>query len=148
MKRNFNKQQPSGPSFDVVLKLLELSHELRPDSPFISSLLMQYRKRGGLSKKQLEGLHSKASKIEGIPAQHLATLEAIILKKPTRQKTTVTEQVTPVKKNDDERLVNEILELFPGHKRVLLFKAMLESRKELSVAEQEELKRFYKLLIK
>ncbi len=62
MKRNFNKQQPSGPSFDVVLKLLELSHELRPESPFISSLLMQYRERGGLSKKQLEGLHSKASK--------------------------------------------------------------------------------------
>ncbi len=39
-----------------------------------------------LSKKQLEGLYQKALKVESIPDGKLATLEAVIMKKPTRYK--------------------------------------------------------------
>ena len=57
-----------------------------PGSAFVNSLYQQYCNRGGLSKKQMEGLHSKASKTENISQSKLATLEAIIKKKPTRER--------------------------------------------------------------
>ena len=40
MKRIF-KQKDTGPAIDVVLKVLELAHEKRPDAAFISSQLLQ-----------------------------------------------------------------------------------------------------------
>ena len=68
------------PDVDIIMRVLRAYLKERPDSVFVQSLLQQYIERGGLSRKQLEGLHAKASRIEAIPASHLATLEAIIKK--------------------------------------------------------------------
>jgi hypothetical protein len=148
MKKSFHKSQPTGPSVDVILKILELAHAKKPEAVFISSLLMQYRERGGLSKKQLEGLLSKAGKIEGIPPQHLATLDAIILKKHSREKSPVSIPIPLANGEDESPLIEEILSRFPAHKRVLLFQAKLAGRQTLTTTEKEELKKFHKLLIK
>ncbi len=71
---------------DVIKDVLEAMLAAEPDSTFIKSLSHQYEERGGLSKKQLEGLYQKALKVESIPDGKLATMEAVIMKKPTRYK--------------------------------------------------------------
>jgi hypothetical protein len=143
------QQQLIDPSMDIVLKILTAVNQAKPDAAFISSLLQQYRERGGLSKKQLEGLHSKASKIEGILPAHLATLQAIINKKHTKYKSEPTAIIKKEEKPDDTaQLIDEILEKYPGHKRLLFFKIKIEKREVLSAIEKDELKKFYKLLIK
>ena len=63
---------------DVTMDILNILLKERADSPFVKSLHQQYCERGGLSKKQLEGLHNKAAKVKEVPPQKLATLEAII----------------------------------------------------------------------
>ncbi|MEZ5028940.1 MAG: hypothetical protein R2765_09170 [Ferruginibacter sp.] len=68
---------------DILLDILNQMIKAHPSSNFINSLHQQYCNRGGLSKKQLEGLHSKALKTASIPQNKIATLEAIIKKKPT-----------------------------------------------------------------
>jgi len=83
------------PGVDVVRDLLELTLQAYPDSTFTRSLLFQYEERGGLSKKQLEGLYKKATKVNSIPAAKLATLEAMILKRPNRYKSDLPEN-TPL----------------------------------------------------
>ncbi|MBK7307129.1 MAG: hypothetical protein IPI88_08820 [Chitinophagaceae bacterium] len=65
---------------DVLLDILNEMVKAHPTSNFVNSLHQQYCNRGGLSKKQLEGLHSKASKTANISQGRLATLEAIIKK--------------------------------------------------------------------
>ena len=67
---------------DIILYILKRSVEANPASVFLNSLLNQYQERGSLSKKQLEGLYGKAQKISGISPGKLATLQAIILRKP------------------------------------------------------------------
>ena len=136
------------PSVDVILQVLLAAHEARPKAEFISSLLQQYRERGGLSKKQLEGLHSKASKIEGISVAHLATLQAIINKKQTRYKHEPALPAKPEEPNDDLPLINEILGKYPEHKRVLYFKMNIDKNMPLNKLEKDELRKFHKLLIK
>ena len=74
------------PDVDIVLDILKAVLDAQPLSSFTQSLLHQYQERGGLSKKQLQGLYGKASKINSIPPNKLATLEAIILKKHTKEK--------------------------------------------------------------
>ena len=150
MKQYIGRQrQLIDPAMDIVLKILITANELRPEASFITSLLHQYRERGGLSKKQLEGLHSKASKIEGIPAGHLATLQAIINKKHTRYKSEPTLPVAPAEAEDNsDVMINEILEKYPQHKRLLFFRMKTEKRDALSANEKDELKKFYKLLMK
>ncbi len=150
MKRFAGKNAPAlEPSVDVVLMVLQAAHSARPDSPLITSFLQQYQERGGLSKKQLEGLHSKASKIEGISAAHLATLQAIIMKKPTRYKT---EKPPVVEKPAEDTLapqqIDAILEKYPSHKRVQFFKMKTSNRQGLSQQEKDELHKFAKLLLK
>ena len=49
---------------DIVLDILKAVLEAQPLSSFTQSLLFQYQERGGLSKKQLEGLYSKATKVK------------------------------------------------------------------------------------
>jgi hypothetical protein len=66
------------PDVDIVLDILKAVLEAQPLSSFTQSLLHQYQERGGLSKKQLQGLYGKAEKVKSIPAGKLATLEAII----------------------------------------------------------------------
>lgn len=132
---------------DIILDILLRSHEAKPSSAFISSLLNQYRERGSLSKKQLEGLHQKASGIKSIPTARLATLEAIILRKPTRYRSTATR--TPVQNNDDGTAckVLDILKKFPQHKRVTYFKMKLDKNSPLNIQERNELEKFHKLIM-
>ncbi|MDO9376717.1 MAG: hypothetical protein V4725_16025 [Bacteroidota bacterium] len=137
------------PEVDVVLDILKETLAANPESPFVSSLLFQYQERGGLSKKQLEGLHGKASKVKSIPPGKLATMEAIILKKPTRYKSTVS--VTPVPEVKDERLeklLQEILEKYPAHKRVVFIKTKFDNNEAITALEKSEVEKFHKLLIK
>ncbi|MBL7729275.1 MAG: hypothetical protein JNM68_16385 [Dinghuibacter sp.] len=137
------------PDVDVVNDVLLACKEAYPNSVFINSLYMQYHERGGLSKKQLQGLFAKAQKVSGIPAARLATLEAVILKKPTRYKSEKPAPVVEEKKDETTgQYITEILEQYPQHKRVLFFRLKYENNEPFSIAEKDELKKFYALLKK
>ncbi len=137
------------PDVDVVKDILAMAHAARPDATFISSLLYQYEERGGLSKKQLEGLLSKASKIDSIPAAKLATLEAMIKSRPSRFKSEapVSSPLIPqfVKDEKAGELIALVLAKFPQHKRVLFFKAKYDNNEVLTPAEMSELEKFGKI---
>lgn len=140
------------PDVDVVKDILEAAHAARPDATFISSLLYQYEERGGLSKKQLEGLHSKASKIGSIPAAKLATLEAMIKSRPSRYKSQapVSSPLIPefVKDEKAGELIALVLAKYPQHKRVLFLKAKYDNHEVLTPAEMSELEKFGKIAAK
>lgn len=137
------------PDVDVILDVLNAVLEARPDSTFVQSLLQQYRERGGLSKKQLEGLYQKAQKTGVVPAGKLSTLEAIILRKHTKYKSELPPP-TPLYEKDtaNGELITAILAKYPAHKRVLFFKAKYDNNEPLSPAEITELQKFGKLLTK
>jgi len=137
------------PNVDVINDVLKLTLEAYPESNFIKSLLFQYQERGGLSKKQLQDLHIKASKVNAIPSGKLATLEAVILKKPTRYKSPIP-VATPVFTKDEKigELMNSILAKYPQHKMVLFLKTKYDNNEILSAAETAEVERFYKILMK
>ena len=135
------------PEVDIIKDLLKAVLVARPESTFVQSLLHQYEERGGLSKKQLQGLYDKALKIETIPANKLATLEAMILKKPTRYKSILPPPEPLYKKNEEvARLLNAILTKYPQHKRVLFLKSKYDNNEVLSATEITELQKFSKLL--
>lgn len=133
---------------DIILSILKRSVEANPASVFLNSLLNQYQERGSLSKKQLEGLYGKAQKISGISPGKLATLQAIILRKPNRYRSSATIIKADVIQEDADarQLVDQILEKFPQHKRVLYFRMKLDKHEGLKAAEKEELKKFHKLI--
>ncbi|MBL7732279.1 MAG: hypothetical protein JNM88_13965 [Chitinophagaceae bacterium] len=135
------------PDVDIIMDVLKAVLEANPASAFIQSLLQQYQERGGLSKKQLEGLYGKASRLDKIPPARLATLEAIILKKKSRQRSDLP-AVAPLYTRDEDtgRIIAAILDKFPQHKRVLFFRSKYENNEPLSAAELTDLKRFEKLL--
>lgn len=137
------------PDVDVIMDVLDAALKAYPSSVFVQSLWRQYQERGGLSKKQLQGLYGKASRIGSIPASRLATLEAEILKRPTRYRSE--KPATAPLYSKDERIGNliaEILAKYPQHKRVLFFKNRYDNNEVLSPAEVTELEKFYTLLIK
>lgn len=136
------------PELDIILNLLKDTLQWYPTSKFIESLLYQYQERGSLSKKQLEGLYHKAANIESIAAGKLATLEAIILKMPTRYKSSVTPLPEVSKDNSLEKMITDLLEKYPQHKRVLFIKLKFDNREAISLHEKSEIERFHKLLIK
>jgi hypothetical protein len=137
------------PEVDIVLDVLKEALIAYPASEFVASLLFQYQERGSLSKKQLEGLHSKASKVGTISPGKLATLEAIILKKPTRYKSEFsTPAALPVKDEKLEALLNDILEKYPQHKRVVFIKTKFDNNEAITALEKTEIEKFHKLLIK
>ncbi len=139
--------QKKKPDVDIVLDLLQLVSEAKPHSTFIKSLLFQYQERGGLSKKQLEGLYYKAEEVKDIPEKKLTTLQAIIKKKPTRFKSEAPPP-TPLYTKDQEtgKLIDSILAKYPQHKRVLFFKARYDNNETLTSSEVTELQKFRKLL--
>ena len=132
---------------DVTKDILELTEAAFPESTFVKSLHQQYLNRGGLSKKQLEGLYQIAQKVNTIPVGKLSTLEAIILKKPNRYKSEKP-AATPLYKKDEElgKKIDAILEKYPQHKRVLFLKAKYENNEIFSSTEIADLEKFYKLL--
>lgn len=133
----------SKPKIDIVNEVLEECIIAYPISAFIISLYKQYQLRGSLSKKQLQGLYSKASKIKNISPGKLGTLEAIIKRMPTRYKSELPPP-TPLFEKDKEagKMIEEILTRYPQHKRVLFLKARYENNELLSPAEISELKKF------
>jgi hypothetical protein len=135
------------PDVDVVKEVLNAALLAFPGSSFVQSLSFQYQERGGLSKKQLEGLYKKASKIKTIPSNWLATLEAEILKRPTRYKSSPPPP-KPLYSKDENigRMISAILEKYPQHKRVLFFKSKYDNDEQLSGADISELEKFNKLL--
>jgi hypothetical protein len=134
---------------NILFDILKQLKEAHPASEFVSSLYQQYCERGGLSKKQLEGLHNKAMKAGSLSEGKLATLEAIIKKKPTRERAAATKTVVTHEKDTvTGDMMQGILNKYPQHKRVLFLKSKYDNNEHLSIAEVEEVQRFNKLLIK
>jgi hypothetical protein len=135
------------PDVDIINDLLKAVLSEQPESSFIQSLLYQYQERGGLSKKQLQGLYDKATKIKTIPPNKLATLEAVILKRPTRYKS-APPSPAPLYTKDESigRMIEAILAKYPGHKRVLFFKSKYDNNEILSATDMVELQKFSRLI--
>jgi hypothetical protein len=135
------------PKIDIINDLLEDCILSYPISSFVISLYKQYQQRGSLSKKQLEGLYSKASKIENISISKLGTLEAIMKRMPTRYKSELPPPA-PLFEKDKEAasLIGAVLNKYPQHKRVLFLKAKYDNNELLSATEMSELKRFSQLI--
>jgi hypothetical protein len=137
------------PEVNIVLDVLKAMLLAKPDSVFINSLYKQYIERGGLSKKQLEGLHAKALKVPAIPPGKLATLEAIIKKRPTWHKAGADTQPAKEEKPDNTaQLMQQVLEKYPTHKRLVFLKSKFDHDGHLTDIEKEEVLKFHKLLIK
>jgi len=137
------------PDIDIIADLLHAVIKARPTDEFCKSLLHQYQERGGLSKKQLEGLLGKASKFTDAPPGKLATLEAIILKKHTNHRSTIAAP-PPQEAEADEMpaMIAAILQKYPTHKRVLYFQMKADKKELFTAQEKDELNKFAKLLLK
>jgi hypothetical protein len=134
--------QNKKPSFDIVNEVLEECIMAYPVSSFVISLYKQYRERGSLSKKQLQGLLGKASDIEDINPAKVATLEALINKMPTREKAAASAP-TPLYEKDEVagKMIADILAKFPEHKRILFLQSKYDNNEPLSSSEMSDLKR-------
>jgi hypothetical protein len=139
--------QKKKPDVDIVNEVLEECIMAYPISSFIISLYQQYQKRGSLSKKQLQGLHSKASLIKDMAPAKLATLEAVIKKMATRYKS---EPPAPKPFYEKEKAAGELIETilakYPHHKRVLFLKSKYDNNEPLSPVELSELHTFKQVL--
>jgi len=136
------------PDVDVIMDVMQAILIVQSESAFTRSLLQQYQERGGLSKKQLQGLYSKAGKIPGIPPGKLATLEAIILKRPTRYKS-VLPVLTASDSVRDETTgaeLNRIFARYPEHKRLLFLRSRYDHGEQLSAAEITEIMKIGKMM--
>lgn len=135
------------PDVDIVLDILNAVAEASPGNVFAQSILQQYQERGGLSKKQLQGLYGKAQQLGSISPAKLATLEAIILKKAEKTRSALPASA-PLYQRDESTgtLIRSILEKFPQHKRVLFLRSKYDNNEPLTATELDELKRFSKLL--
>ncbi|MEO6452936.1 MAG: hypothetical protein ABIN97_02625 [Ginsengibacter sp.] len=135
------------PDIDIINNVLEQCILAYPVSSFIISIYKQYMERGSLSKKQLEGLYGKASKIEDLPIGKLATLEAVIKRMPTRYKSDVPVPKPMYEKDEGTgQIIEAILIKYPQHKRVLFLKSKYDNNELLSSIEIAEIKRFYQIL--
>lgn len=131
----------------MINEVLEECILAYPLSSFIISLYKQYQHRGSLSKKQLQGLYGKASKIESLPPGKLAAIEAIIKRMPTRYKSELPESKPLFEKEESIGLmISEILSRYPAHKRVLVLKVKYDNNDLFTSADMADLKRFHALL--
>ena len=135
--------QQNKPKLDIINMLLEDCIMAFPISSFVISIYQQYQRRGWLSKKQLQGLYDKASKINGVLPGRLAALESIIKKMPTREKSELPENAPMFVKDETAgKLIEEILRKYPQHKRVLFLKAKYDNNEVLALSDVSELKKF------
>lgn len=141
-------QQEKKSGTDVIQELLEDCLLAFPVSSMMISLYKQYGQRGFLTKKQMQGLHAKASSVPGMHTGRLATLEAIIRRMPNRFKSEKPKEL-PVEAKDTAsgELILAILAKYPNHKQVLFLKSKYENNETLTPNELSELKRFAKLLV-
>jgi hypothetical protein len=137
------------PDMDIVALIIAEVRKAKPEDEFCKSIQLQYAERGGLSKKQLQGLHGKAQRIDGIHPGRLATLEAIIKKKHTTERTPAA-LTTPVIEKDERvgEMISAILEKYPAHKRVIYLDNIYKKDGILQASDIVELEKFFKLLIK
>jgi hypothetical protein len=139
--------QQNKPKLDIINMLLEDCIMAFPVSSFVISIYQQYQRRGWLSKKQLQGLYDKASKINGVLPGRLAALESIIKKMPTREKSELPKNTPLIEKDKVAgQLIDEILTKYPQHKRVLFLKAKYDNNEPLSPSDISEIKKFRQLL--
>ena len=139
--------QKKNSQLDIINEVLEECILAYPVSSFVISIYKQYQQRGSLSKKQLQGLHGKASKIENLPPAKLATLEAVIKKMPTRFKSELPETKPMFEKDKSVgEMMDLILAKYPQHKRVVFFKSKYDNNETLSALEVDELKKFKQIL--
>ncbi len=139
--------QQNKPKLDIINMLLEDCIMAFPISSFVISIYQQYQRRGWLSKKQLQGLYDKASKINGVLPGRLAALESIIKKMPTRERSELPENAPMFVKDEAAgKLIDEILTKYPQHKRVLFLKVKYDNNEALSLADVSELKKFWQHL--
>ena len=130
--------QNKNSDIDIVNEVLEECILFYPVSSFIISLYQQYQKRGSLSKKQLQGLHSKASKIEKLQGAKLATLEALIKKMPNKFKSELPEIKPMFEKNNlAGELIDTILSKYPQHKRVIFLKSKFDNNEVITPQEMD-----------
>ena len=132
---------------DIINEVLEACIMAYPVSSFIISIYQQYQKRGSLSKKQLQGLHGKASDIKDFSAAKLATLEALIKKMPNRFKSELPE-TKPLYEKDKTtgEMIDAILAKYPRHKSVLFLQSKYNNNQTLTTVEIDELKKFKQVL--
>lgn len=134
---------------DVVSDILKACLAASPQSEFIQSLSHQYLVRGWLTKKQLEGLFSKAGKVQDIPPGKLATLEAQIARMPNRTKSQKPENKPLMEKDEGAgKLIGEILDRYPSHKQMIFLKTKYDNNEVLTPADVAEIQRLHKLLVK
>jgi hypothetical protein len=135
---------------DVIDKVLNACYEKYSDSLFIMGMMHNYEERGWLTRKQLVGLHEKASKIKDLSPGWLAAIEVMIKRLPVKDKTpAVNLDANKVEHNQSDYLAkaNEILEKYPQHKAIISFKAIIEMNKPLTSAQQSQLNKLHKLLL-
>ena len=138
-----NKKQ----TVDIINEVLEACVLAYPVSSFIISLYKQYVSRGWLTKKQLQGLHNKAEKINDLAPGKLAALEAIINKMPTRYKSEAPTESKPLYQKDEAagQMIEAILKKYPQHKRVLFLQSKYQNNEPLTNTELADLKNFSRL---
>jgi 3-hydroxyacyl-CoA dehydrogenase len=135
------------PGLDVVLDILESVAKANPANTFAQSILRQYQERGGLSKKQLQGLYGKAQRLESVSQAKLATLEAIILKKHEKTKSELPVNGPMYEKDKTTgELIQSILAKYPQHKRVLFLRSKYDNNEPLTATEYSELQKFSRML--
>ena len=90
-----------------------------------------------------------AQKINSMAPAKLATLAAIILKKPTKERTPAPLTASSVYQKDETagKMIAAILEKYPQHKRVLFLRSRYDNNETLSAAEMRELEKFKKLIV-
>lgn len=139
-------RQQKREDLDIVLKILEAMMEHLPKSEFVKSLHYQYLERGSLSKKQLQGLHSKAIQLGKLPPNWLVTLEAIINKMHTREKSAAT-IIKPVFEKDETigQMLAAVLKKIPQHRQALLLQSKYDLDEIISDRERKDLEGFYRL---
>lgn len=132
---------------DVINRVLEDCILAYPVSSFIIGIYQHYQRRGWLTKKQLQGLHDKASAIKDMAPEKLAGIEAIIKKMPNRHKSDLPE-AKPLYQKDESvgEAINAILAKYPQHKRVLFFQSKYNNNEQLSSTEITELNKFKNIL--
>lgn len=141
--------QRKKPDVDIVKDILEATLKAQPHSAFVQSLNHQYQERGGLSKRQLGGLLKIASKIKDIQPAKIATLEAVVLRRPTRYKSAPPPPKPLFQKNEQHgSMIGEILKKYPQHKQLLLLKRKYDQNEPFTSTDENDLKKFYKLLVK
>ena len=129
--------QKKKPEVDVIRDLLRVAHEAWPESGFIQGLYVHY-----------EELQKKLQKLDDLPIAWMATLEAEILKKPIKFRSPLPEN-KPLFEKDERvgKMIAEVLEKFPQHKRVLFLKNRYDNNEVLSPADITELEKFHKILM-